>query len=89
MNVTWIFSDGLQRHTFSTFPYAFRMMFNSMNKRIENGENKTDLMEKFIIISPFKKVYTYLSASELAQQQGLLNLDGTLNKKEFKKPKKM
>lgn len=78
MNVKWIFDDGLSKLECSTFPYAYRTLFNMVKKF-------PDAAKRVRIISPTKKVYNYKMANDLALAQGLLTTEGTINSKEFKK----
>jgi hypothetical protein len=84
MENTWKFYDGIQTHTFTTFPYAFRAMFNQIKRGLEAGRSPALTAKKFKITSPVKREYSLSQANELAIAQGLLNKDGTLNAKEFK-----
>jgi hypothetical protein len=85
MNNSWIFDDGVNKNSCTSFPYAFRNMFHAFKKGIESGKNASELASKFKIISPLKKVYPYHRACDLATDQGLLTPDGQINGREFKK----
>jgi hypothetical protein len=82
---TWSFHDGLQNYPCMTFPYAYRHMFNALKKGVEAGLHYDTMLKRFKIISPIGKEYSYAKATELAQQQGLLTPDGSINSREFKK----
>lgn len=82
---TWIYDDGGKQHPCSTFPYAFRFMYNALKKWEETGHKYHDLAKRSRIIAPFGKIYNYDDAIDLAKASGLLQLDGNLNSKEFKK----
>jgi hypothetical protein len=84
-NSNWIFDDGVTKNRYTSFPYAFRTMFNAVKKGVEAGKNRSELTKKFKIISPVKRTYTYDQACSLATDQGLLTLDGQINSREFKR----
>jgi hypothetical protein len=84
-NQIWVFDDGLQTYPCVSFPFAFRQMFNSLKKGIDNGRDPSKMKNVFSIVSPMGKLYSYSNASDLATQQGLLQPDGSLNSKEFKR----
>lgn len=76
---------------FTSFPYAFRSMWNTLRKGVENGRTHGDMVRQMSIIAPLKdrhgdpKVYSYAEAQRMAEMQGLLNDSGQLNSKEFKR----
>lgn len=89
---TWSFKDGATKVECTSFPYAFRMMWNAIKKGTESGKRtKEDMMKSMSILCPIKdpygydKVYRYEDAKRMAENQGLLSADGQLNSKEFKK----
>jgi hypothetical protein len=91
MNV-WIFKDGATKVECTSFPYAFRTMWNSIRKGIESGKRThNDMIKSMSIISPVKdpygkhKIYTYNEAKQMAESQGLLSGDEQLNSREFKR----
>lgn len=75
----------------TSFPYAFRMMWNAIRKGLENGKNLNDMTRKMFIVAPIKdrhgdpRVYSYAESVEMAKSQGLLTPDGQINSKEFKR----
>jgi hypothetical protein len=85
MNRTWIFDDGSQKHSYDTFPFAFRYMFNVMKKGVEQGKLYSEMFRTFRILSPTGTVYDYDRACDLAKDQGLLTADGMINSREFKR----
>ena len=85
MNANWFFNDGLQIHPCTSFPFAFRMMFNQIRKALEAGKNTDEMTRRFTITSPVGRVYDYDRATQLATDQGLLTLEGTINSREFKR----
>jgi len=85
MNTTWKFYDGIQENVFTTFPFAYRALFNLVKKNLDSGKTVREITRKYKIISPVKREYSYDNATQLALEQGLLNKDGTLNSKEFKR----
>jgi len=71
----------------TTFPFAFRLMYNIVRKGLESG-SPVDT-SGFIILGPKnprgeRVKYNYNSALEMAKAQDLIK-DGFLNGKEFKK----
>jgi len=60
-------------------------MFYAFKKGLESGKSHGELANKFRIISPLKKIYSYHRATDLATDQGLLTPDGQINGREFKK----
>ncbi|MHB9143614.1 MAG: hypothetical protein ACYC25_17265 [Paludibacter sp.] len=82
--IVWTFHDGIQRHEFTSFPYAFRAMYNTIKRGADQGKTQDSMTRAFKIISPFGE-YTYVNASRLAREQGLLLPDGSLNTREFKR----
>lgn len=85
MAVTWTFCDGVQNHPCTSFPYAFRSLFNTMKKGVEKGRSFSEMEKEMFIVSPLGRTYNYLRAKELAEQQGLLTPDGSINSREFKR----
>jgi len=92
MNNKWIFQNGIALdQTFTSFPYAFREMYNIVRKELERGKLLVDITKRMKIVSPLKtihgdlKTYSYTAAMDLAKGYGLLTPDGTLNSKEFKR----
>ena len=89
--VTWIFKDGASQVTCDSFPYAFRMMFNSVKKGVESGRKYNEMVKQMSILSPAKdqhgdpRIYSYTDATEMATAQGLLTADGQINSREFKR----
>jgi hypothetical protein len=87
-NANWILRNGSQTMDCTSFPYAFRTMFNIVRKSIENKKpvNTRDLS----ILGPRnlrgeRTTYSYEAASQLASEQGLLTVDGQINSREFKR----
>lgn len=85
MPTTWTFDDGLQRKPYSSFPYAYRALYNALKRGVEQGKKYDDMVKNFRILTPFNTVYNYKRATELATQQGLLTSDGMINSKEFRR----
>jgi hypothetical protein len=87
----WIFKDGLTETKCTSFPYAYRAMFNTLKKGVENGRKYDDMIKAMSILSPQKDVhgdprrYNYASATEMAKASGLLTPDGQINSREFKR----
>ena len=91
MNETlqWQFKNGTNAPLeFTTFPFAFRAMYNLVRKGIE--DKKPVDTAGFLIVGPKnprgeRVKYGYFAALELARSGGLLNQEGYINGKEFKK----
>jgi len=87
----WILKDGNSKTEYTSFPFAFRTMYNTVRKGLEAGKTTSDITKSLKIIAPVKdvhgdfKVYNYTSAAKMATEQGLLSADGQLNSKEFKR----
>jgi len=88
----WIFRDGVSPGVqCNSFPFAFRAMFYSVRDGLKNGRKLVDMEKSMIIISPIKNIhgdkrkYSYTEATKMAKGSGLLNADGNINSKEFKK----
>lgn len=86
----WIFKDGATQTSCTSFPYAYRMMFNAVKSGVEKGRKYNDMVKQMLIISPLKdsrgdrRKYNYATASEMATASGLLK-DGEINSREFKR----
>jgi hypothetical protein len=88
----WTIRDGATVIECTSFPYAFRTMFNIIKKGVEkSGRTYNDMVKQLSIVSPIKdsfgenKVYSYTAAIQMATDMGLLTSDGQINSKEFKK----
>lgn len=85
----WQFKNGTNIPVDCTsFPFAYRMMFNLVRKGIEAG--KPVNTSEFLILGPKnprgeRVRYNYKSATEMANASGLINSEGYINGKEFKK----
>jgi hypothetical protein len=94
MNAIWIFKNGSTSVECTSFPYAFRAMFNTVRKAIEAGQPTSNLTNQMSIISPMKdihgnpRVYNYFEAKKMALDQGLLTPEEQINGKEFRRPKR-
>ena len=91
MMTEWIFKDGATQTKCTSFPYAYRLMFNTLKQGVEKGRKYEDMIKGMLIISPQKdnhgdpRTYNYASASEMAKCSGLLTPDGQINSREFKR----
>ena len=92
MNAAWIFKDGATKVECTSFPYAFRAMWNSIKKGVEGGKRThSDMVKSMSILSPIKdaygqaKSYDYAEAKRMAENQGLLTAEGQINSREFKR----
>jgi hypothetical protein len=87
----WIFRDGFKTVECTSFPYAYRTMKAAFEQGLKEARTKLDMFKKFAIVSPIsdihgdKKVYTWFEATEMAKAQGLVNAEGQINGKEFKR----
>ena len=87
-NANWILRNGVQNIDCTSFPYAYRTMFNIVRKGIV--DKKPVDTAKLSILGPKnirgdRTTYSYASASALAREQGLLDVDGQINSREFKR----
>ena len=81
----WILDDGAKKYECTSFPFAFKQLFNLLDKAGKNKVNSSAIASRSVIIAPWGKVYNYEAATELAKSSGLLTPDGSINSKEFKK----
>ena len=87
----WIFKDGCSVTDCTSFPYAYRTMWNTVRKGVEKGRKHDDMIRQMWIISPIRdrngdlKRYSYSQATEMAKNQGLLSADGQINSREFRR----
>jgi hypothetical protein len=87
----WIFKDGPSQVSCTSFPFAYRAMFNTLKKGVETGRKYEDMVKQMVIISPQKdqhgdlRRYSYSAATDLAKSSGLLTPDGQINSREFKR----
>lgn len=90
-NSKWIFKDGVSQFTCDSFPYAYRLMHQTLKKGVESGRKYNDMVKQMFIISPQAdqhgdpRKYSYAAATELAKASELLQADGQLNSKVFKR----
>lgn len=86
-NANWILKNGTQTIPCTSFPFAYRTMFNLV--RPAEGKapvNSNDLSIKGPAnLKGERTTYTYAMATKLAKEQGLLTPDGTINSREFKR----
>lgn len=92
INSTWILKNGDQVTECTSFPYAYRAAYNIVRKTIEAKQNAGPVMQKISITGPpnlkgERKTYSYASATQMAQNTGLLTADGNIESREFKKRK--
>jgi len=87
-NANWILRTGSQEIDCTSFPYAYRTLFNLIQRGIKDKKpvNTNDLS----ILGPKnlrgdRRSYSYNDATELATEQGLLTADGQINSREFKR----
>ena len=87
IKTNWILNVGPAKVDCTSFPYAFRSMFNMVRKGIENKRpvDTSTLSISGPEINGSRKKYSYSAASQMAEDTGLLTPEGTINSKEFKK----
>ena len=91
MMTEWIFKDGATQTKCTSFPYAYRLMFNTRKQGVEKGRKYNDMIAQMVIISPQKdnhgdpRKYNYAAATDMAKASGLLTPDGQINSREFKR----
>ena len=92
--MNWTLKDGNKEIPCDTFPYAFRRLWNiryaGLNPNKERGELKRTLPEMMKSLSivgppPAKRKYGYSAAVDMARGMGLLNAEGNINGREFKR----
>jgi hypothetical protein len=87
----WIFKDGATQTKCTSFPYAYRLMYNTVKQGVEKGRKYNDMVKQMLIISPQKdnhgdpRKYSYATATQMATDSGLLTPDGQINSREFKR----
>jgi hypothetical protein len=89
MRDNWLIKNGFQTIPCTTFPFAFRAMYNLVRVGVQGKKSYLDLTKSLFVDGPpspdgTRTRYTYEDASRLATQQGLLTSDGQLRGKEFK-----
>jgi hypothetical protein len=89
-NANWTLKNGLATIDCASFPYAFRTAFNIVRKTVEAKKDPGVVIKGILILGPpnargERNKYTYAQATELAQGQGLLQPDGSINSREFKR----
>jgi hypothetical protein len=87
-NANWIFKNGAQAIDCTSFPFAFRTMFNVVRKGV--ADKKPVNTKDLTILGPKnlrgeRTTYSYDKATQLATEQGLLTMDGQINSREFKR----
>ena len=87
----WIFKDGATQTKCTSFPYAYRLMFDTLKRGVEKGCKYDDMIKAMLIISPQKdrngdpRRYNYAAATDMATASGLLTPEGQINSREFKR----
>lgn len=92
MNTKWLFKDGVTVIECTSFPYAFRTMFNTIRKGVEKGGRKyEDMVKQMFIVNLHKdrmgdtKTYSYAEAIQMAKTMDLLTPAGEINSREFRR----
>lgn len=91
MMTEWIFKDGATKTSCTSFPYAYRLMWNTLKQGVEKGRKAADMERQMLIISPQKdnhgdpRKYDYAAATAMATASGLLTPEGLINSREFKR----
>lgn len=86
----WILKDGAIKTDCSSFPFAYRTMSNIIRKGVETGRKFDDMSKTITITGPIAPgakavTYSYATAKQKALDQGLIDIEGQINAKEFKK----
>ena len=89
-NPNWILNNNGVKSPFTSFPYAFRAMWNVVQNAIKAKKPVDGLTKAMSIQGPpnaknERTTYSWFTANQMAKDQGLLQLDGTLNGREFKR----
>lgn len=90
MKNIWIFRNGASTQEFESFPYAFRTM-HAIAKTAVESSGSARIIQQLSIISPQKDVhgdfrkYNYTAATELAKASDLLDSNGQINSRVFKR----
>ena len=85
----WIFKDGATQTKCTSFPYAYRLMFDTLKRGVEKGRKYDDMVRQMLIISPQKdahgdlRKYNYDAATQMATDMGIL-LDGQIVSRNLK-----
>ena len=90
MNIKWILKDGTKAIECTSFPIAYRTMYNIMRKGVESGRKSDEMSRSLSITGPIaagakSATYSYSKASEKATDMGLLTPEGQINGREFKR----
>lgn len=87
-NANWIFKNGASSVDCTSFPYAFRAMWNTIKKGVT--DKKPVDTSTLTILGPKngrgeRTAYSYFQARKLAEDQGLLTAEEQINSREFKR----
>jgi hypothetical protein len=87
---TWLLKNGTIKTDCDTFPIAFRIAFNAVRKAVEAKQSPASVIKNITILGPTnsrgeRATYSYASALQLAQDQGLVKSDGDLDGRQFRK----
>lgn len=86
--MNWLLKQNSKTTECSSFPYAFRTMWNQIRKAQE--EKKIVNTSEFVILGPLnprgeRYKYNFMEAKQMAMDMGLLDSNGNINGKEFKR----
>jgi hypothetical protein len=86
--MNWSLKQNNTTTDYSTFPYAFRAMMTIVRKAAE--EKKPINTSELTIIGPVgprgeRNKYNFTQAKQMARDMGLLDDNGNINGKEFKR----
>lgn len=89
-HMKWTLINGTIKTECSSFPFAFRTAHTAMRKATEAKQNPSFIAKQITILGPVnargeRMKYSYTMASQLAIDTGLMNSNGDINSKEFKK----
>ena len=88
-NANWILVNGKSRTDYSTFPFAFRQAYFLIEAVKKAKRPALELMKSLKILGPpnlrgERTTYSWHTASEMAKNMGLLELDDHINNKNMK-----
>ena len=90
-DANWILRIGSQTLPCNTFPIAYRNAWYAVRKATEAKNGQVGSVMKSISIEGppnirnERRKYSYSSATQMATDQGLLDTNGSINSREFKK----
>jgi hypothetical protein len=88
--IKWLLKDGTKTIDCTSFPFAYRTMYNIIRKGVESKRKFEDMANNLSIVGPVapgakSTTYSYATATAKATDMGLLSADGQINSREFKR----